>query len=121
MMPWEKKERQDPVTAACAGGVLGIDPENTPMIGRGRVRMRKRKVAAIVPGQVQLLTVPQVAEVLGIGSTKVYDLIHRHGLPAVQIDGRLRVRLSSLLSWVEARESVHRCCPPHAGESRRNH
>jgi excisionase family DNA binding protein len=83
--------------------------------------MRKRKVSSTVPVQLQLLTVPQVAEVLGIGPTKVYDLIHRHGLPAVQIDGRLRVRLSSLVSWVEARETVHRFSLPHAGESHSGH
>jgi len=82
--------------------------------------MRKRKPTSVmVP--LQLLTVPQVAEVLGIGPTKVYDLIHRHGLPAVQIDGRLRVRLSSLISWVEARETVHRFSLPQAGESHSGH
>ena len=67
--------------------------------------MRKRKPTSVmVP--LQLLTIAQVAQVLGVGSTKVYDLIHRHGLPAVQIDGRLRVRVSSLVSWVEAHETV---------------
>jgi excisionase family DNA binding protein len=82
--------------------------------------MRKRKPTSVmVP--LQLLTIAQVAEVLGIGPTKVYDLIHRHGLPAVQIDGRLRVRLSSLVSWVEARETVHRLSLPHAGESHSGH
>lgn len=67
--------------------------------------MRKRKPSSVmVP--LQLLTIAQVAEVLGVGPTKVYDLIHRHGLPAVQIDGRLRVRVSSLVSWVEAHETA---------------
>ena len=70
--------------------------------------MRKRKPSSVIV-PLQLLTIAQVAEVLGVGPTKVYDLIHRHGLPAVQIDGRLRVRVSSLTSWVEAHETVPPC------------
>ncbi len=72
--------------------------------------MRKRKMtsggAMVMP--LQLLTIPQVADMLGIGQTKVYDLIRWHGLPAVRLDGRLRVRLSSLHGWVEERETAHR-------------
>lgn len=69
--------------------------------------MHKRKprttpLAEIVP----LLTIPQVAEILNVGRTTVYDLIRREGLPAVPLGGRgnLRVVQSSLLQWLHARE-----------------
>ena len=62
--------------------------------------MHKRNVTPIeLP--VQLLTIAQVAMALNMGQTKVYDLIKWHGLPAVRIDGRLRVPVPSFNAWVE--------------------
>jgi excisionase family DNA binding protein len=51
-----------------------------------------------------LLTIPQVAQTLSIGRTKVYDLINHEGLPTVKFGAAIRIPASSLKSWVERRE-----------------
>ena len=51
-----------------------------------------------------LLTVPQVAFALGLGRTKVYELIANEGLPCVKFGTARRVPLISLQRWIEQRE-----------------
>lgn len=51
-----------------------------------------------------LLTVPEVAIVLGLGRTKVYELIACDGLPIIKFGTATRVSASSLQTWVEQRE-----------------
>lgn len=53
-----------------------------------------------------LLTVPQVAETLNIGKTKVYELIKREGLPIVRIGSVIRVSAASLAQWIAQREQA---------------
>jgi excisionase family DNA binding protein len=43
-----------------------------------------------------LVTVPEAAKILGIGRTKVFQLIKRGALQSVKIDGSRRVVTSSL-------------------------
>ncbi len=74
--------------------------------------MHKRKEKA--PGQEvqqQLLTVAQVAIVLGVNRSTVYTLIRCQGLPMVPLGGRrgTRVLLPSLHQWMKDRE----CCSTH--------
>jgi excisionase family DNA binding protein len=51
-----------------------------------------------------LLSVPQVAKTLGIGRTKVYELIADEGLPVIRFGRAVRVPVASLQRWVERRE-----------------
>jgi excisionase family DNA binding protein len=52
----------------------------------------------------RLLTIPEVMATLGVGRTKVYDLIKRGGLPYIHLDGSTRVWETSLRQWIAQRE-----------------
>lgn len=67
--------------------------------------MRKRRESPKEVTPVLLLTIPQVAQALGMGQTKVYDLIKRRSLPSVDVDGRKRVSVASLHRWIEQHET----------------
>jgi excisionase family DNA binding protein len=72
--------------------------------------MRKRKTAPVVPTQSvvppQLLSVPEVARLLSIGRTTVYDLIKKEGLPSVKVGSTIRISLADLQCWIS--EHTHR-------------
>lgn len=51
-----------------------------------------------------LLSIPQVAKTLGLGRTKVYELIATEGLPVVRFGRAVRVSVASLQQWIEQRE-----------------
>ena len=51
-----------------------------------------------------LLTVPQVAKLLNLGRTKVYELIGTKQLPVVRFGRAVRVSSASLQRWVERQE-----------------
>jgi excisionase family DNA binding protein len=51
-----------------------------------------------------LLSVPEVAQTLGLGRTKVYELIAGEGLPVIRFGRAVRVSVASLQQWVEQRE-----------------
>ena len=71
--------------------------------------MHKRKEEK-PPTDIQplLLTIPQVAVVLGVHRSRVYTLIKRGGLPTVPLGGRggTRVYRTSLQRWIEQLEQV---------------
>ena len=54
-----------------------------------------------------LLTIPQVMKSLGLGRTKVYELINREGLPIVRFGRAIRVSPISLQQWIEQREKLN--------------
>lgn len=58
----------------------------------------------------QLLTVAQAAAKLGIGRTKLYDLINNNQLPYVEIPGAgestKRISALTLNAWIRDRETV---------------
>jgi len=60
------------------------------------------------PTQPLLLTIPQVAAMLGLGRTKVYELIDREGLPVIRFGRAVRVSSVSLEQWLVQREEQHR-------------
>jgi excisionase family DNA binding protein len=62
---------------------------------------RRKKQLAVQP---LLLTIPEVAASLGLGRTKVYDLIAHDGLPFVKLGTAMRVSIDSLKQWIEQRE-----------------
>ena len=56
------------------------------------------------PSPPLLLSVPEVAKTLGLGRTKVYELIAAEGLPVVRFGRAVRVSIASLQQWIEQRE-----------------
>lgn len=65
-------------------------------------------VTAIDPSQLQLLTVPEVAKLLSIGRTSVYDLINAKELEVVKIgrSGRVRIPVISLRRYIERQKQA---------------
>jgi excisionase family DNA binding protein len=53
-----------------------------------------------------LLTVPEVAQCLGISRAKVYELISAGALTSVKIDGCRRVRVTDLRAYVTSLPSA---------------
>lgn len=53
-------------------------------------------------GDPELLTVVQVQEVLGIGRSKVYELVAQGQLPVLRIGRLVRVPRVALDRWIEA-------------------
>ena len=51
-----------------------------------------------------LLSIPDVAATLGLGRSKVYELIAKEGLPVIRFGRSVRVSAASLQKWVEQRE-----------------
>ena len=56
------------------------------------------------PTQRLLLRVPEVAKALGLGRTKVYELISTGELPVIRLGRAVRVSVAALHKWVEERE-----------------
>lgn len=67
--------------------------------------MHKRKRSQGKEMEPLLLTIPEVAALLNIGRSSVYDLIRNKGLPTVSLGGRnTRVRKTSLDVWIQQQE-----------------
>jgi excisionase family DNA binding protein len=58
--------------------------------------------AEVPPG---LLTIPQVAEYLGVCRAHVYKLIH-NGLPVIRLGRLVRIQMTSLQRWLEEQEEI---------------
>ena len=55
----------------------------------------------------QLLTIGQVATLLCVHRTKVYDLINHDGLPVMKLGSRsTRINAVKLQQWIERREQI---------------
>jgi len=50
-----------------------------------------------------LLRPIEVAEAIGIGRSKVYELLASGELPSIRIGSSLRVPVAALRDWIEAR------------------
>ena len=61
----------------------------------------KKRVSDARPS---LLSVQDVAGVLGVCRKTVYSYIYREGLPSISVRGIRRIRPESLDSWLEERE-----------------
>ena len=53
-----------------------------------------------------LLNIAEVAATLGLGRSKVYELIAEDGLPVIHFGRSVRVSVTSLQRWVEERERL---------------
>jgi excisionase family DNA binding protein len=64
--------------------------------------MHKRKTSnsTIEP---LFFTIPQVAAMLGLGRSKIYDLIREEGLPTAKFGTAVRVPAEELKQWVKLR------------------
>ena len=51
-----------------------------------------------------LLRIPEAAETLGLGRTKIYELIATGELPTIRVGRAVRISVSTLQKWVEERE-----------------
>ena len=49
----------------------------------------------------QLLTVPQVAQVLGVRPARAYELIRDGAIPAVRLRRQVRVSAETLRAWID--------------------
>jgi excisionase family DNA binding protein len=51
-----------------------------------------------------LLRIAEVADTLGIGHTKIYEMIATGELPTIRVGPAVRISVSTLQKWVEERE-----------------
>jgi excisionase family DNA binding protein len=51
-----------------------------------------------------LLRIPEVAETLGIGRTKIYEMIATGELPTIRVGRAVRISVTALQKWIEERE-----------------
>lgn len=63
-----------------------------------------QKIQEITP-QPLLLNIKQVTQVLGLGKTKIYELIEREGLPVERFGKAVRFSYSALQEWIVDRRS----------------
>ncbi len=52
----------------------------------------------------KLLSVPEVATILGVSRQSVYAYMYHEGLPSLVIGGVRRIRPESLSKWLSAKE-----------------
>ena len=53
-----------------------------------------------------LLRPMEAAQVMGIGRSKVYELLARGEIPSVRIDGFMRIPLDKLKEWIERKSTA---------------
>jgi excisionase family DNA binding protein len=63
----------------------------------------KKGTRTMSPVEPLLLTIPQVAALLGLGRTKVYDLIDHEGLPTIKLGTARRIPKQALELWLTQR------------------
>jgi excisionase family DNA binding protein len=51
--------------------------------------------------QVELLRAEEVAQVLGVGRSKVFEMIRSHELPMIRMGRCVRVPRTAVLAWIE--------------------
>jgi len=83
-------------------------PEEQAQTPQAKARQRNQQPQPVMIDQ--LLTVAQAATKLGIGRTKLYDLINNNQLPYVEIPGAgestKRISALTLNAWIRTRETV---------------
>jgi len=67
-----------------------------------KTETREESTSTVAPPL--LLSIPDVAASLGLGRSKVYELIAKEGLPVIRFGRSVRVSAASLQKWVEQRE-----------------
>jgi excisionase family DNA binding protein len=85
-------EQESNVDATCCGKLLGDCHASSPV--------SDEKSRALICEDLQLFSVVEVAQYLGIGRSKVYELLYKGELKSVKIGGSRRVRYSDLGEYV---------------------
>lgn len=65
---------------------------------KGTTIMERQQEA---PTQRLLLRIPEVAKALGLGRTKIYELIAAGELPVIRVGRAVRVSVTAVQKWVE--------------------
>ena len=52
------------------------------------------------------VTVPEMAQMLGIGRIKAYELANIKGFPAIRLGKRIVVPVDQLIKWLEERANA---------------
>ena len=84
-----------------------IDEAIAEQVGR-IVRQELEHFAAPATIQREALTVPELAESLGMSTSWVYDAIKHHGLPARRVgkNGQLLISVTRLREWLDAENAA---------------
>jgi excisionase family DNA binding protein len=53
--------------------------------------------------QCELLSVEKAGEVLGIGRSKMFAMVHAGALPTIRLGRLVRIPRAALLAWIEKR------------------
>ena len=56
--------------------------------------------------QYRMLTVPEVAKILGVGRASAYNLVKQPGFPSVQIGRQIRIPEKGLYRWIDSHVAV---------------
>src|SRR5436305_14907709 len=78
---------------------MWISPRLIHTTSRREVMHKRKQLTTNV--EPLLLTIPQVAAMLGLGRSKVYDLIRDEGLPTAKFGTAVRVPAEELKKWVK--------------------
>ncbi|MEW6322536.1 MAG: helix-turn-helix domain-containing protein [Acidobacteriota bacterium] len=76
---------------------MATSENHTIPLGKGGTKMETNRMIEKI-----LLRPGEVAELLGIGRTKAYELIGSGVLPSLRIGASVRVPMDSLRAWVAA-------------------
>jgi excisionase family DNA binding protein len=58
-------------------------------------------LADLQPQGKMLVTIQEAAELLGLGQTKVYELVRKRELPAIKIDSSTRIPVREIDRWIQ--------------------
>ena len=83
-------------------------PKPAPDVAASGVQKRKE-------GEVNMakltLSVPEAADVLGVSSTKMYEIVKIKGFPTIHVGKRILVSAKGLERWVEEQAAKGYCGP----------
>jgi excisionase family DNA binding protein len=88
----------------CAGGGRLRRRSSSDQIGKVEQQVMElvsKKTAAAASGEPLLLHASEVARMLGLGRSKVYEMLSNGELPVVRIGTAVRVPRQALLQWVD--------------------
>jgi excisionase family DNA binding protein len=65
-----------------------------------RIENLEAAISNLQPHHKELVTVREAARLLSLGQSKIYELIRRHELAAVKIDGATRIPMTVIERWI---------------------
>lgn len=83
---------------------------NTQMVTLSNPTHRKRKEGKVNMAKLTL-SVPEAADVLGVSSTKMYEIVKIKGFPTIHVGKRILVSAKGLERWIEEQAARGYCGP----------